>query len=124
MKGIYFVKGNKDEEVPQKCHEREENVDFRKIKWLLSHLPAYDGEKTRSSNFFVCLSNAVKFVVGIISIYFSMGITDIFRLHNNFTSTLASISPFMHVSLSIKTVLPTQFEMPKPSQESVVPQST
>ena len=30
MKGIYFVKGNKDEEVPQKCHEREENVDFRK----------------------------------------------------------------------------------------------
>ena len=94
------------------------------IKNKMSHLPAYDGEKTRSSNVFVCLSNAVKFVVGVISIYFSMGITEIFRLHNNFTSTLASISPFMHVSLSIKTVLPTQFEMPKPSQESVVPQST
>ena len=35
MKGWYFVKGNKDEKVPQKCHEREENVDCRKINWLL-----------------------------------------------------------------------------------------
>ena len=37
---------------------------------------------------FSCLSNAVKYVVGIISIYFSLDITEIFRPHNNFTPTV------------------------------------
>ena len=32
--------------------------------------PANDGEQTKSLIVFVCLSNDVKFVVGIISIYF------------------------------------------------------
>ena len=41
MEGRYFVKGNKDEKVPQKCHKREENVDCRKIKVIvvIIHLP-------------------------------------------------------------------------------------
>ena len=40
MEGRYFVKGNKDEKVPQKCHKREENVDWQnKVIVVIIHLP-------------------------------------------------------------------------------------
>ena len=51
--------------------------------------PANDDGQIRSSNVFVCLSNVVKFEAGVINIYFPLDITEIFRLHNNFTSTVA-----------------------------------
>ena len=66
---MYFVKGNKNEMVPKKCNEYGEIVDCREINQILLQSNCQTGEQTRSSNVFVCLSNAVRFVLGIISIY-------------------------------------------------------
>ena len=51
MKGRFFVKGNKDERISNKCCDGEENVDCCERKWFLSKSTHQRG---RACQFFKC----------------------------------------------------------------------
>ena len=66
MEGWLFVKGNKDERIPENCCDGEEDVDCWEWNGLSLNSPTQTGEHSDSSNNGVCVSFPVIFFVSII----------------------------------------------------------